>query len=56
MVPQYEVTVDEKTGRKIIGYSENGITYSFLDDPANSDYQRYLLWLEKPDAEEGGIL
>jgi hypothetical protein len=26
-------------------------------DPANSDYQRYLRWLENPDAEEtqGGI-
>ena len=25
-------------------------------DPANSDYQRYLRWLENPDAEEGGTL
>jgi len=26
------------------------------NDPANSDYQRYLRWLENPDAEEGGTL
>ena len=25
-------------------------------DLANSDYQRYLRWLENPDAEEGGTL
>ena len=25
-------------------------------DPSNSDYQRYLRWLENPDAEEGGTL
>lgn len=25
-------------------------------DPANSDYQAYLRWLENPDAEEGGTL
>lgn len=25
-------------------------------DEGNSDYQRYLRWLENPDAEEGGTL
>ena len=25
-------------------------------DSSNSDYQRYLRWLENPDAEEGGTL
>ena len=25
-------------------------------DPANSDYQRYLRWLENPDAEENDTL
>ena len=34
---------------------DNSIT-TFLSDPANSDYQRYLRWLENPDAEEGGTL
>ena len=39
-------------GNEIIWYEENGIRYSFQKDPANSDYQRYLRWLENPDAEE----
>lgn len=25
-------------------------------DPGNSDYQRYLRWLENPDADESGTL
>jgi hypothetical protein len=25
-------------------------------DEANSDYQRYLRWLENPDAEENGTI
>ena len=25
-------------------------------EPANSDYQRYLRWLENPDAEEIGTI
>ena len=25
-------------------------------DPANSDYQRYLRWLENPEAEENGTI
>lgn len=25
-------------------------------DPTNSDYQRYLRWLENPDADESGTL
>ena len=25
-------------------------------DPANSDYQRYLRWLEDPEAEENGTI
>ena len=25
-------------------------------DTANSDYQRYLRWLENPDAEENGTI
>jgi hypothetical protein len=52
---EYKVETDLR-GNKIISYEENGFVYSFLEDPANSDYQRYLRWLENPDAEEGGTL
>ena len=34
-----EYTVEE-TG--VIWYEENGVRYSFIADPANSDYQAYL--------------
>ena len=54
MPREYEVRVDERTGRSIIGYTENGISYSFLDDPANSDYQRYLRHLN--GQEENGTI
>jgi hypothetical protein len=30
----------------VIWYEENEVRYSFLPDPANSDYQAYLLSLE----------
>ena len=56
MTREYKVITNELTGRTIITYEENGILYSIPDDPANSDYQRYLRWLENPDAEEGGTL
>jgi len=34
--------IDESTGQKVIWYEENGVRYSFTEDPANSDYQAYL--------------
>ena len=40
MTRQYTV---EETG--IIWYEENGVRYSFMPDPANSDYQAYLAHL-----------
>ena len=32
----------------VIWYEENGFRFSFMADPANSDYQRYL----NPEAEQ----
>jgi hypothetical protein len=40
-----EYTVEENG---VIWYEENGVRVSFLPDPANSDYQRYL----NPEAEQ----
>ena len=34
-------------GAEIISYEENGFRYSFTADPANSDYQAYLKYLEE---------
>jgi len=41
-----EYTVEE-TG--VIWYEENGVRYSFLPDPSNSDYQAYL---KRDEAEQ----
>lgn len=48
----------EQFGSKMIkGTDKNGNVFWIPCDPANSDYQRYLRWLENPNAEEtqGGI-
>jgi hypothetical protein len=29
-------------GSEVIWYEENGVRYSFIADPANSEYQAYL--------------
>jgi hypothetical protein len=34
-------------GQEIISYEENGVLYSFMKDPANSDYQAYLKSLDE---------
>jgi hypothetical protein len=50
MTREYKVT--QHPNHKVISYEENGFHISFMDDPANSDYQRYLAWLENPEAEQ----
>jgi hypothetical protein len=42
--------VDEITGT--IWYEEDGVRVSFTADPVISEYQRYLRWLENPEAEQ----
>jgi len=44
--------VTTPSGNEIIQYEENSVLYSIPTDPANSDYQRYLAWLENPEAEQ----
>jgi hypothetical protein len=34
----------------------DGVEWFIPEDPANSDYQRYLRWLENPEAEENGTI
>lgn len=42
---------------EVIKESHSDGTESWIPkDLTNSDYQRYLRWLENPDAEEGGTL
>lgn len=51
------ITLNTPLGGEIIKRNNEDGTKSWIQiDPANSDYQRYLRWLENPDAEEGGTL
>jgi hypothetical protein len=46
MAIQYNL--DNSTGQEIIWYEQNGVRYSFTEDPANADYQAYLASLDEP--------
>ena len=35
---------------------DNGVISFIPKNEGNSDYQRYLRWLENPDAEENGTI
>ena len=48
--------ITNPSGGTVITLEENGLLLSIPTDPANSDYQRYLRWLENPDADESGTL
>jgi hypothetical protein len=48
MTRTYNEVIDEISGKKVFWYEENGFRVSFPEDPANSDYQRYL----NPEAEQ----
>lgn len=53
---KYEV-IELENGGQIIQRNDGDNKVSFIPlDEGNSDYQRYLRWLENPDAEEGGTL
>jgi hypothetical protein len=52
MKPNYEV-FETDFGNKVIKRTDaNGQETWIPSDPANSDYQRYLRWLENPEAEQ----
>lgn len=51
---KYTEEINEITGHTFIRREEDGAMIPA--DPANSDYQRYLRWLENPDADESGTL
>jgi hypothetical protein len=39
-----------------IQWDDDGTIRIIPSDPANSDYQRYLRWVEDPEAEENGTI
>ena len=48
--PIYEIITTPSGGTVINALYEDGRLLSIPTDPANSDYQRYLAWLENPEA------
>ena len=53
----YEEITDSLTHNKVIKKTDNNGNEFYIPlELGNSDYQRYLRWLENPDAEEGGTL
>ena len=51
----YEVITIQ--GQEVIQCTNENGTVSFIPkDLANSDYQRYLRWVEDPEADESGTL
>lgn len=52
---KYQVTEND-IGQIIARIEDDGTIWYIPADPRNSDYQRYLRWLENPDAEEGKTL
>ncbi len=56
MKPIYEKVENEMGGFCIRATYENGFIQLIPPVLENSDYQRYLRWLENPDAEETGTI
>lgn len=52
----YEVIDEPMTGKVIKRINADGSESFIPTDESNSDYQRYLRWLENPDADESGTL
>jgi hypothetical protein len=48
---KYE-TYENESGKTFVKrFNDDGSESHIPADPANSDYQRYLAWLENPEAE-----
>ena len=52
----YEVITDELGSKILKATDESGKEFWIPMVEGNSDYQRYLRWLENPEAEENGTI
>jgi len=53
---QYELVTDFLGVEMVKRIDTDGAIWWIPKDESNSDYQRYLRWLENPDAEENGTI
>ncbi len=58
MTYNYEEVTDSFLGGKVIiaTLPNSDVRLCIPTDPANSDYQRYLRWIENPNEEDNGGL
>ena len=56
LLEQTDIYSGEITGEILRRFNDDGSISCIPKDPANSDYQRYLRWLENPDAEKNGTI
>jgi hypothetical protein len=52
----YTIPIDPMTGELSTSIVIRSDGWFIPTDPANSDYQRYLRWLENPNEEDNGGL
>ena len=56
MKPTYTELITSLGDTCIKAEYDNGLVLLIPKNESNSDYQRYLRWLENPDAEENGTI
>jgi len=49
---KYTETTNTTGDLVVIQENEDGTIWSFMADPANTQYKAYLRWLENPEAEQ----
>jgi len=57
MMTTYKKEISELSGDElVVKVDKDGKEWWIPSDATNSDYQRYLRWLENPNAEDNGGL
>ena len=56
MKNNYEIITNFTGATTILRHNEDGSISTIPADEGNSDYQRYLRWVEDPEAEENGTI